>query len=226
MRMLAIALFASSMVLIAQDAPQPPRARVSSGVIAGQAVTKVQPVFPREAIAAHVNGAVVMHVIIGRDGHVAEVTAVSGPEMLRQAYMDAVTQWVFRPYLLNGQPVEVDTTITLSFQMGGPGGVEQPALPPGRVRVSSGVMAGQILSKAPIYVPPLPPDAKVSGGTVLHAVIGREGTVLELTPVSGPEILRGSVMDAVRQWRYKPYLLNGEPVEVDTTITIHIDFGG
>ena len=90
----------------------------------------------------------------------------------------------------------------------------------GPARVSGGVMAGQVLSKVnPTY----PVDAKqegISGTVVLHAIIGKEGAVENLQVVSGPEKLRTSALDAVRQWTYKPYVLNGQPVEVDTTITV------
>jgi protein TonB len=80
--------------------------------------------------------------------------------------------------------------------------------------------AGMIVSKVtPLY----PVDAKkagVSGTVVLGAIIGTDGTVKELHVVSGPEPLQQAALDAVRQWRYRPYLLNDEPVEVRTTINI------
>lgn len=93
--------------------------------------------------------------------------------------------------------------------------------PNGPIRVSGGILAGQIVSKvAPIY----PVEAKeqgIQGTVVLHAVIDKDGTVKELTAVSGPEQLQASAVEAVRQWVYKPYLLNGEPTEVETTITVN-----
>lgn len=76
--------------------------------------------------------------------------------------------------------------------------------------------------------PTYPPEAKkqyVSGGVVMHVVIDEKGNVAEISTISGPEILREQCMDAVRQWRYKPYMLNGKPTPVETTITIHIDVG-
>jgi peptidyl-prolyl cis-trans isomerase A (cyclophilin A) len=91
---------------------------------------------------------------------------------------------------------------------------------PKRVSISAGIAAGMIVFKqTPIY----PVDAKkagISGTVVLGAIIGTDGTVKELHVVSGPEQLQQAALDAVRQWRYRPYLLNGEPVEVRTTINI------
>ncbi len=95
-----------------------------------------------------------------------------------------------------------------------------PGAPPKRISISAGTAAGFLISKtSPVY----PVDAKkahVQGTVVLKAVIGTDGTAKELTVVSGPEMLQQAALDAVRQWRYKPYLLNGEPVEVRTTINI------
>ncbi len=107
-------------VSAAVAAPAPPRkVRVSSGVIAGLKVKGEFPRFPEEAKAQHVNGAVVLHVIIGADGKVLDVTPISGPELLRKPYADAVRQWEYRPYLLNGRPTQVETTVTLDMSVGG-----------------------------------------------------------------------------------------------------------
>ena len=93
--------------------------------------------------------------------------------------------------------------------------------PKGPQRVSSGVMIGQLLSKTtPIY-PPIARAAGVSGAVVLHATISKTGTIEELVVISGPEMLRAAAMEAVRSWRYKPYLLSGIPTEVETTVTVN-----
>ncbi len=80
-------------------------------------------------------------------------------------------------------------------------------------------MAGLILQKAdPVY----PEDAKnVSGTVVLAATIDGEGKVMDVSVVSGPEKLRDAALTAVRQWTYRPYLLNGKPVFVQTVVSIN-----
>ena len=93
-------------------------ARISGAVMAGQILTKVQPVYPTEAKDAKITGAVVLHAIIGMDGTVENLTVISGPEPLRASAIDAVRQWVYKPYILNGNPVEVDTTITVNYNLG------------------------------------------------------------------------------------------------------------
>lgn len=90
----------------------------------------------------------------------------------------------------------------------------------GPIHVSSDVMQAQILRKTP---PVYPDDAKkkrIQGKVELDAVIGTTGDVEQLDVVSGPKELQQSALDAVRQWVYKPFLLNGEPVEVKTTIHV------
>jgi protein TonB len=114
--------------------------------------------------------------------------------------------------------------------MGGIGTAPAPVVkiapPKGPQRVSSGVMAGSKLSGAnPVY-PPIARAAHVSGAVVLHAIISKEGTIKNLSVISGPEMLRTAATEAVQNWRYKPYLLNGEPTEVDTQITVNFNFGG
>jgi TonB family protein len=228
---LAILLFVAPPIL-AQDAP----IRVSSGVMAGQLLTKVAPVYPPEAKDAKVMGSVVMHAIIGKNGLVESLDIVSGPELLRRPALDAVQQWTYKPYLLNGNPVAVETSIAVSYSSGRLASADNPGtpiatpalppLPPGRIRVSSGVMNGLAKTqKMPKYPEPSA-AAHESGTVVLHAVIDKSGKVIQLDVLYGPKILSQAVMDAVWQWTYKPYLLNGEPVEVETQITINISHGG
>ena len=104
-----------------QDSPGAPpirkRIRVSPGVSHGLLISKVQPVYPASAKANHIQGDVVLHALIGKDGKIAELTTVSGPDELIQSAIDAVRQWQYRPYRLNGETVEVDTQITLNYRL-------------------------------------------------------------------------------------------------------------
>ncbi|MBS1798364.1 MAG: TonB family protein [Acidobacteria bacterium] len=93
------------------------------------------------------------------------------------------------------------------------------------VRVSSGVMAGLLLAhKLPLY--PVAEGPYKSGAVILHAIITPNGNVDRVSVISSPESLRQRALDAVQQWVYKPYLLNGTAVWVQTTIMMNIDFGG
>lgn len=99
------------------------------------------------------------------------------------------------------------------------------AKPKHPARISGGVMAGSILQKAPPTYPANARTAHIYGAVVLHAIIGENGAIQSLSVISGPEMLRASALEAVQNWRYKSYFLNGEPTEVDTTITVNFSSG-
>jgi TonB family protein len=98
-------------------APPPRRISISAGVAAGLIISKVQPVYPIDAKKAGVSGTVVLSAVIGTDGTIQNLRVVSGPDLLRQAALDAAKQWRYRPYLLNYDPVEVRTTINITFTL-------------------------------------------------------------------------------------------------------------
>jgi TonB family protein len=91
-------------------------------------IHKVQPVYPESAKAAHISGTVVLHAIIAKGGTIQHLDYVSGPQELMKAAMDAVSQWAYKPTKLNGEPVEVDTTINVVFQL--EGDANQESQPP------------------------------------------------------------------------------------------------
>jgi periplasmic protein TonB len=97
---------------------------------------------------------------------------------------------------------------------------------PQRVRVSAGVTSGLLIRKVnPVY-PPLARQARISGTVILRAVISKDGSIENLSLVSGHPMLAPAAIDAVRQWKYRPYLLNGEPVEVDTEVQVNFTLAG
>lgn len=99
--------------------PHPIRIRVSQGVTRGLLINKVEPSYPVLAREARVQGTVVLTAIISKDGTIQNLQVLSGHPMLVPAAINAVKQWRFRPYLLNGQPVEVETTVTVNFTLEG-----------------------------------------------------------------------------------------------------------
>ncbi len=83
------------------------------------AISRPQPVYPAIAKAARISGTVVIHATISKTGTIENLQVIDGPPMLRQNAIEAVRQWRYRPYLLNGEPVEVDTTVNVVFSLGG-----------------------------------------------------------------------------------------------------------
>lgn len=97
--------------------------------------------------------------------------------------------------------------------------------PHGPVTISKGVAAGMAISQPPPAYPAIARAAGIQGTVILQATISKSGTIEGLRVVGGPAMLRQSALDAVKQWRYRPYLLNGDPVEVETTINVIFSLG-
>jgi protein TonB len=114
----------------------------------------------------------------------------------------------------------------MSSMFGNDNGPKVKAAAPKTIKISGGVMVGNLLLKTQPVYPPIAKAARVSGTVVLQASISKTGSIENLKVVSGPAMLQQSAIDAVRQWRYRPYLLNGEPVEVETTVNVIFTLGG
>ncbi len=97
---------------------------------------------------------------------------------------------------------------------------------PQRVRVSQGVSSGLLIKRVQPNYPPLARQARIQGQVVLHAEISKEGTIQNLQLISGHAMLAPAAIEAVKQWRYKPYLLNGEPVAVETEVIVNFSLSG
>jgi protein TonB len=92
--------------------------RVSGTVVEGLLIHKTMPVYPPIGVAMRAEGTVVLTATISKTGTIENLRAASGPAILQQAALDAVRTWRYRPYLLNGQPVEVETTVNVTFTLG------------------------------------------------------------------------------------------------------------
>ena len=137
---LALLLFAATAFSQTAGTPPPKSISISAGVMAGMLLVKTNPVYPPIARAASVSGTVVLQATISKTGTIENLRVVSGPPLLQQAALEAVKTWRYRPYLLMGVPVDVQTTINVVFSLGGR---EQPATP----------------AAPPAAVPPPPPGA-------------------------------------------------------------------
>ncbi len=120
---------------------------------------------------------------------------------------------------IGGGPITGSRTGCDPFNCGsGPTVVQRSA--PARARVTSGVMAGRLIHKVLPAYPPLARAMRMGGHVELQATISRGGTIENLRVTNGPTVFQQAALEAVKQWRYQPYLLNGQPVEVETTIEV------
>ena len=192
--------------------------------------------YPWEARDRQLQGQVWVKIQVSETGDVKSAEIISGDPVLAKSAIDAVKKWKFKPFIKNGKPISVSSKLPFNFAFSG--NVHQEEVPPDeagaapgsppatgdapkRVRVSQGVSQGLLVYRVqPVY----PVEARqegIQGTVVLRAVISKEGRIDHLTVISGPKELAPAAIGAVQQWRYKPYLLMGNPVEVDTEILVN-----
>jgi TonB family protein len=250
----SILVFSSVPLLVWAQESTPQRVRTSESIMQGLAITKVAPLYPPLARQAEIQGLVILKVQVNKTGEVVNIQLVSGHPLLAPAAIDAVKQWKYKPYLLNGDPVEVETHVTVNFTLAGkpapegtvgsaPDGTpegEQGGIAPStpadqssvaarqpfletskRVRISSGVAQGLLVTKVPPQYPQDAKDQRIQGVVVMKVIVDKEGNVENIQLVSGHPLLAPPAIEAVQQWKYKPYLLNGLPVEVETQVQVN-----
>jgi TonB family protein len=210
-------------------------------------------VYPAAAKAKKLQGEVWLRLDISETGDVEGVEVLSGDSILAEAAVKAAKTWKFKPFIRDGQPVKVSHKFPFDFafrqnvkdtshpakESSDHGGVEAN---PANVKVSSGdspprgqggdskevqvsqeVAQGLLLHRVqPIY----PDDARrnhVQGTVLLRAIIDKSGRISKVEPISGPKELTAAAIGAVEQWRYRPYMLQGAPVDVQTEITVKFE---
>jgi TonB family protein len=198
----------------------------------------------------HLKGTVVLKAVVNKSGDIEKLELISGHPMLVPAAIDAVKQWKYTPYEIDGNPVTVETLITVEFshadknpndgsteQVLSPSTVEpdsatnSPAKPdqtetPTPLEVSPDAVQALLIKRvAPVY-PPLARQARIQGTVVLNIVINKSGEVRDLQLYSGHPILAPAAIQAVKQWRYRPYEQNGQPVEIKTTVQVNFTLPG
>jgi TonB family protein len=185
--------------------------------------------YPWEAREKQLQGQVLVKILVSETGDVANVEVLSGDPVFADAAVSAVKKWKFKPFIKNGKPVQVSTKLPFNFAFSeNVKNVreEKPDPASGRevpkpVSISSGVSRGLLIHQvSPVY-PPAARQARIQGVVILQAKISKEGTIEDLKVISGHAELAPAAIAAVQQWRYRPYLLEGNPVEVETQIQVN-----
>ncbi len=212
---------------ISQPAPQKDvEAPVSSSVHV--AILKRFPVlYPESADTQGVQGEVVLSVLFDESGQMQEAEVTSGSPILAAAALDSVKKWTIDPFTEDGQPVKVRIPLTFTFLYGDPvfpfiAGSE-PASESAVDHVSlAGLSAAMLEHKVLPAYPQEARSAHLGGAVVFAAVIGKDGAVRELQTLSSPAPeLATAARQAVRLWRYKPYVYQGHRVEFDLRIQVN-----
>ena len=170
-----------------------------------------------------------LKLLVSETGDVEHVDVISGDPILVDSAVDAAKKWKFKPFIKNGKPVKVSTQLPMDFAFGDQvkdipikdSPAPAPGVAPGPRLIASGMATGLLIRRVnPIY----PIEARrdgIQGVVVLRAVIDKDGRISQLSVVSGPKELAAPATGAVQQWRYRPYMLNGEPVQVQTEIRVN-----
>jgi TonB family protein len=204
------------------------RIRVGGNVQQDKLVSQVRPQYPPLAKQARIQGTVRLSAVIGTDGDVKHLEVVSGHPLLVPAAVEAVRQWVYKPTLLNGTPVEVITQIDINFALsdvspGAAGGVPGGAAEGPPYRVGGAVSAPSLARKLEPSFPEALRHQGLTATVVLRVVIGADGKIsgAYVTRIDGRPEFGDAALDAVRQWEFKPGTKDGQPVEVEATIEVN-----
>lgn len=197
---------------------------VAANVIAGQRVNFVAPLYPPEAKAAGVEGKVVLSATIGKDGQIASLQVVSGPPELTKAAWAAVKQWTYKPYLLNGQPVEVQTNFTVNFSLNSGGNNPDADHAASEAGPSASAITRPILieqGKGPVFPPAERKKGAFDGTVLVSLTVNKDGlpTNLAIKKSLAPDFDQ-SALDSVKQYRFKPAMEDGIPVSTNLYISV------
>lgn len=189
---------------------------VSAGVMAGQIVTKVNPTYPEQARKARIQGAVVLNAIISKTGDVIDLQVASGPKELMKSAVEAVQQWKYKPYLLNGQPTEVTTTITVNYSLGdGPS-----AVAPCTTQNSGCTMPVLLLGPAPEY-PSEARGAKAPGEVIVRLTVDEKGNPQDVAVLSPADHgFDEKAVEAVRRYKFQPATRYGLPTIAELKVAV------
>ena len=177
-------------------------------------------IYPSKARKQRIQGTVVAMMLVSETGDVENVELFKADAILSQAVEEAIREWKFKPVTKDGSAVPVIAKATFNFVLGNENQQIAPEIAPAtdfpqQIRASDGVM--QVLSKVNPEYPAAAKANHVQGVVTLSIVIRKDGTVTDVEVESGPAELTAAAVDAARQWRYRPYLLFGRPVEIQTT---------
>lgn len=176
-----------------------------------------RPEYPKEALKAGIDGNVIIEAVTDVKGRVKSAKVIDGPPELRFAALDALKRWVYEPYMVDGVAKPVMFTVVIKFRLD----KDKKAGKPGKAPVVlSTDQKPKIVKKVD---PKYPKDALkqgVKGNVVVELTVDTAGRVKSAKIIDGDPLLRPAALNAVKQWRYEVYYLDGEPVPVKFTVVI------
>lgn len=215
-----------------QNQPAPASSPTASPIPADstalELVSAPPPDYPLEAAAKGLQGIAWIQLHISESGDVASTEILSGDPILANAAALAMKQWKFKPFIRDGRPVRVSRKMSYNFEIKGKGAdpcaVVEAASAVNQahqhIRLSQAVMEGALVHRVEPEYPMIARAKNVQGTVILEMNIGEDGRVADLKALCGPPELIPAALAAVRQWRYRPYIYEGKPVAVETTVKV------
>ncbi|MGI8783062.1 MAG: TonB family protein [Acidobacteriota bacterium] len=198
-----------------QSTPQE-KSKAAAGQMEPAEVAQRTPVtYPMQAKEDKVHGEVVAQVTVDENGSAVDVEIVSGHELLREATAESLKQWKFFPARLDGKPVRSQASVEVHFVL-----KDSPSKSAEPLRLKADAAGPKLIHKIDPVYPAKAKRAGVEGSVILQVTINAQGEVSEVRLERGHELLKDAAMEAVRQWRYRPTLLNGNPIAVVIAVTI------
>jgi TonB family protein len=179
-------------------------------------IRKVDPVYPDEAKKAGIEGRVVVTAVTDVFGCVVEAKAAKGPKALHEAAVNAIKQWVYEPYILDGVPKPVEFTVVASFNLDKEKDKDKKQPP-----VISAKERPKLIKKVNPKYPKEALKKGVQGKVVLEATIDKNGNVVDAVIIDGHSLLNKAALEAIKQWKYKPFVKNGVKKPVRFTVVMH-----
>lgn len=217
----------------AQSQVQPTRPRtirISGAVVAGLIERRAVPEYPNEALANGIQGEVIFKIVVDETGKIVLSEPVEGDALLVAASMDALRDFRFRPYMLNGKATRVETQLGFRFSLSrkgeAKGQVEYMSSIPYRPEFSTALLTDKgvwVLQPRKVSgaEPRLPPELTGMPGSVyLSITVDADGKVQDVKVVGGEEPFISPVVAAVKQFVYQPQLVDGKP----SVATIHASY--
>jgi len=199
----------------------PAQVRQGHGIEQGHLLTHVNPVYPAAAKAKGVCGAVRLRFALGVDGVPGHLTVLSGPPELQKESLRTVQQWRYTPYKRDGVPVQVEKVETVNYNLNQPP-PQRPCTPPAALKVTPAVLSSMLVRFFPAELTRSERRQVMPGTVRLHVEIDEQGRMVNLGVVSGADELQDAALEAVRHWVYNPYLQNGTPTAIESTVDVAV----
>jgi len=185
-------------------------------------VYRINPAYPAQARLEGIQGLVVLEGIVDKKGHISKISVVRGKhDILIKEAIKAIKQWQYEPYQIKNQSQQVTFTITVNFILQ----KDQPISHEGNVNFTTDSTRLRFQKKVnPIY-PPKALESGIEGEVILGVIVNKKGVVIHIKIFKGNPVLAKSAMEAVKQWKFKPYvkLRKREYVIVKVTVTYSLD---